>query len=208
MRNTVLSRDEKFQLFKDGFIVIKNVIPKAKVERARQLVEPVLRDNGANGLTNTINDYAATRHAPRQPKLNNHPEILDMYNKSALHDILCDVMGPHSDALSCQIAITLPSSEASTSHLPPLNAHVDGGFAGVIQERRSELKKKRPDPPHVGRRSQPTSAWSQRRCSAVAGRETNFITWLLHCIGRYMFERSDDSRERSVRCASRSTRSS
>ena len=119
---TNLSDDEKRTLKRDGFVVLKNVIPQVVASRAKALIN---RD-------------------PRRIVHGNVPAINDLYSNSPLREILLEAMGAHTAPVNAQVAVTMPNyadsvvrAKANQNSHP--GAHVDGGWAGLCPISRSEI---------------------------------------------------------------------
>ena len=109
-----LSDAEKRSLKRDGFIILKNAVPRNLISTAKELI---YRD-------------------PTQIVHGDIPAINNLYNESALREIMLKAMGPHTAPINAQVAVTLPHSSdavirrpASATYYP--QAHVDGGWAGL-----------------------------------------------------------------------------
>ena len=117
-----LSNDEKRALKRDGFVVLKNAVPRAVVDRAKAVIK---RD-------------------PTRIVHGDDAAINGLYNDSALGDIVREAMGPHTAPINAQVAVTLPRfadavvrHKASAGYAP--RAHVDGGWAGLCPIKRSAI---------------------------------------------------------------------
>ena len=123
MHENQLSDSQKRILFNDGFVVLKDVVPRNITDRAKQLIQknPSLIVYGDNAAIN------------------------DLYNASPLRTLMLEVMGPHSAPVNAQVAVTQPGfsdavvrNKISSQHHP--KTHVDGGWAGLCPVKRSEIK--------------------------------------------------------------------
>jgi hypothetical protein len=119
-----LSFQEKSALFFDGFVVLRGVVDKDSVRRARTLINQ---------------DVKKIFHF-------DHPDINDLYNRSPISKILNDVMGPHTRPMNAQVAVTSPNTIDAVSRtnfdvnsVPPPKAHVDGGWAGLCPLSQTEI---------------------------------------------------------------------
>ena len=117
-----LSEDEKRDLQRDGFVILKQAVPRTVTARAKALInqDPTRIVHGDN------------------------PVINGLYSDSVLGDVMLDAMGPHTAPINAQVAVTLPRfadavvrNKASAKSAP--GAHVDGGWAGLCPLKRSEI---------------------------------------------------------------------
>ena len=117
-----LSNDQKRTLRRDGFVVLKNAVPRAVTARAKAVIN---RD-------------------PTRIVHGTEPAINGLYADSALRDVLLEAMGPHTMPVNAQVAVTLPHfadavvrRKASAQYAP--RAHVDGGWAGPCPIKRRAI---------------------------------------------------------------------
>ncbi len=117
-----LSDDQKHALKRDGFVVVKNVIPRQVAARAKAVIS----------------------QNPTRIVHGDNPAINGLYNESALRDVMLEAMGPHTPPVNAQVAVTLPNyadavvrGKATADYAP--KAHVDGGWAGLCPMPRSEI---------------------------------------------------------------------
>ena len=117
-----LSEDEKRDLKRDGFVILKQAVPRTVTARAKALInqEPTRIVHGDN------------------------PVINGLYSDSVLGDVMLDAMGPHTAPINAQVAVTLPRfADAVVRHKASANsapgAHVDGGWAGLCPLKRSQI---------------------------------------------------------------------
>ena len=119
-----LSDAQKGTLKHDGFVVLKNAVPRDVTRRAKVLINQ---------------DPSRIVHG-------DNPAINGLYNDSVLRDLMLGTMGPHTAPVNAQVAVTLPNETDAvgrrkvTSKTAP-GAHVDGGWAGPCPLTRSELGK-------------------------------------------------------------------
>lgn len=119
---TKLSDDEKNVLIRDGFVVLKQVIPQNVAARAKELINK---------------DPTRIVHG-------NSSAINGLYIDSPLRDIMLEAMGPHTAPVNAQVAVTMPNfADAVVRGKANLNshpgAHVDGGWAGLCPMSKSEI---------------------------------------------------------------------
>ena len=119
-----LSSQAKSALFLDGSVVLRRVVDKHSVRRARTLIDQ---------------DVKKIFHF-------DHPDINDLYNRSPISKILNDVMGPHTRPMNAQVAVTSPNTidavsrtNFDVSSVPPPKAQVDGGWAGLCPLSQTEI---------------------------------------------------------------------
>lgn len=122
MHTTTLSYAEKNTLKRDGFVILENVVPLDVIAQAKKLIN--------EDPTRIVHGDVAS--------------INNLYNESALREIMLDAMGPHTAPINAQVAVTLPQyadavvrRPASSAYHP--QAHVDGGWAGQCPMSRSEI---------------------------------------------------------------------
>ncbi|MCZ6656910.1 MAG: hypothetical protein O7C67_06405 [Gammaproteobacteria bacterium] len=121
MPRTTLTREERQQFFRDGYIVIKNAVPVDISQNAREVIAAKLPKNERRLL------------AP--PELATHESILSLFNDTCLAEIMRDVMGPFPDVISSQVAVTPPRDTLGDKPRP----HVDGSWSGAIPDRADEI---------------------------------------------------------------------
>lgn len=95
MTASAMTREQKRQFYRDGFIVLKGVIPDAMVEAARTCIAEAGKG-----------EYVGPR-----------PEMTDLLNASPLTQVIHEVMGPFDPAVSCQVAVN-PVREATDNYTP------------------------------------------------------------------------------------------
>ena len=119
-----LSDEEKRQLVRDGFVILKNVVPRDIRLRARRIIDknPQVIVHGDNNAINGL------------------------YNDSVLAAVLDEAMGPHTRPINAQVAVTMPHyadavvrTQIDVNNVHGPVAHVDGGWAGVCPVKRSEI---------------------------------------------------------------------
>ena len=92
MTKTHFTDVEKRRLFQDGFVVLKNAVPREITARARELIEAGMPKHDRR------------RFAPIE--LAKHDDMLRLFKGSSLSEVLKNEMGPFPDVISCQIAVT------------------------------------------------------------------------------------------------------
>jgi len=122
MQHDYLSNEQKQRFFEDGFIVIKDVIPRPFIQTARRLVEGALPSDKRVLLV------------PRE--LATHPDILRLFNDTLLKTILETDLGPFPEVISSQVAVT-PAFDAMGGTPSP---HVDGSWSGPIPESANDIE--------------------------------------------------------------------
>ncbi|MCY3884987.1 MAG: hypothetical protein OXG24_08760 [Gammaproteobacteria bacterium] len=122
MTYSVLSDDHKSDLKRDGFVILKEAVPKEITSKAKALIN----------------------QDPTRIVYGDSDRINDLYNKSSLRKLMLEVMGEHTAPINAQVAVTLPNySDAvvrrkATDVFHP-QAHVDGGWAGLCPQKTSEI---------------------------------------------------------------------
>ena len=111
MQKNHLSDEQKRYFFNDGFIVIKNIVPRSYTKAAKALIEGVLPRDKRVLLV------------PRE--LATHPDILRLFNQTRLKKILETELGPFPEVISSQVAVT-PALDAMGGRPSP---HVDGSWS-------------------------------------------------------------------------------
>ena len=122
MHATTLSIEEKRTLKRDGFVILKDAVSPEIVARAKELIH-------------------------QDPKRIVHGDVAsinNLYNESALREIMLEAMGPHTKPINAQVAVTLPHFADAVVRRPASSvfhpqAHVDGGWAGQCPMSRSEI---------------------------------------------------------------------
>ena len=118
---TALTNLQKQRLYEDGFIVIKNAIPKKIIKAARKLLSISLPKNQRKLLV------------PAQ--LATDPRVIALFNQTCLFDLLRKEMGPFPEVISCQVALT-PGHDKLGGYPGP---HVDGSWGGIIPSTEAEI---------------------------------------------------------------------
>ena len=112
---TRLIEAEKRQFYEDGFLILRQVIPRELTEAARRKwnTTPRKERGGGNGLGST---------------LGTQPEFLDLVMKSCIKPLLEHEMGPFSDPVGAMLAVTPPLK----GEPPPVRPHetLDDGREG------------------------------------------------------------------------------
>ncbi len=118
---TRLSDAQKRQFVADGYIVVKDAIPPAIRDRARELISEALPEDERRLLV--------------PPDLATNPAVLSLFKDTPLAEILRHEMGPFPEVISCQVAVTPPGDTLGGSPGP----HVDGSWSGEIPEHAEEI---------------------------------------------------------------------
>ena len=122
MAATHLTADQKRDLVRDGFIVIRDAVPADMVTTARDLIRAGM---------------PASEHRLLAPaELATHPVVIGLFRDTCLADIMRTEMGPFPDVVSCQIAVTPPFDKLGGRPGP----HVDGSWSGPIPQRADEIE--------------------------------------------------------------------
>ena len=121
MHKTNLSKREQIAFMKDGFVILRDVIPLEFVKRARELI--------TSGMSMTERRLLPPR------ELATHPDVVRLFKESSLAEIMRNAMGPYPEVVSCQIAVTPAHSELGGRPSP----HVDGSWSGPIPSDPTEI---------------------------------------------------------------------
>ena len=120
---TQLSHQEKQTLLHDGFVIVRNAVSPDLTQRAKALIQL----------------------DPKQIVHGDRAEINDLYNASVMREIMLEVMGPHTQPINAQVAVTMPNeadavvrSKVRKQFHP--QAHVDGGWAGLCPQNQTEIR--------------------------------------------------------------------
>ena len=122
MHANSLSDAEKRNLKRDGFVILKDAIPREITSAAKELINQ---------------DPTRIVHGD-EPKINN------LYNESPMRDIMLSVMGPHTAPINAQVAVTMPHFADAVVRRPASSVyrpqtHVDGGWAGLCPVTKTEI---------------------------------------------------------------------
>ena len=118
-----LSDAEKRRLVRDGFVILRNAMPRDLSQRAKRVITE-------NPQTIVHGDAAA---------------VNGLYNDSILATVLEEAMGPHTRPINAQVAVTMPHyadavvrTRVDVNNVYAPSAHVDGGWAGLCPVKQSE----------------------------------------------------------------------
>ena len=120
--DTTLSKSQVNDLLQDGFVVLRDVIPRAFVDRARSVIEAGM----------PISEHRLLAPA----ELATHPDVIGVFRNSPIAEIMRNAMGPYPDVVSCQIALT-PGLDKLGGRPSP---HVDGSWSGKIPTLADEIE--------------------------------------------------------------------
>ena len=150
-----LTLEQKRAFYRDGFIILKNIVPKELTHRARRLVN-ITAGQIVNG----------TMDAPKRRNrfVGCEDIITDLVNKTALTELLTNTMGPFDPPTNGFAPILYPrepTREIGIHGLPddevPNHAffpHLDGQWTGPIPKTADEVDDwYAPKTPHFGDRS-------------------------------------------------------
>jgi hypothetical protein len=116
-----LDHEQKCQFRDDGFVVVKNAVPRDVVRAARELI------------TDSLPKHERKLLVPGE--LATHPSVVGLFYDGHISSILRELMGPFPPVISCQVAVT-PGHD----HLGGApGTHVDGGWSGVIPGTADEI---------------------------------------------------------------------
>lgn len=105
----VLSSEEKHLLFRDGFVVVRNMVSRRAVEDALVVCSQLQTQN------------------PGQPGIGSQDATLvGLYSESVFAEMIEEAIGPHTTPIVGFLAVGIGPLPRSTL----VQAHVDGGYAG------------------------------------------------------------------------------
>jgi len=116
-----LTKGQKREFLRDGFVVIKNAVPKDISQKARDLITAALPKDEHRLLV--------------PAELATHPDVVGLFGNTCLAEIMRREMGPFPDVISCQVAVT-PGHDKTAGRPGP---HVDGSWGGVIPSDPAEI---------------------------------------------------------------------
>ena len=125
---TSLTPEQRDDLVRDGYVVVRGAVPSDRVARARERI--------LAGMPPT------ERRLLAPAELATHPEVIGLFRESRLAPLLRDEMGPFPDVVSCQIAVTPAFDVLGGSP----GAHVDGSWSGPIPARAEDIEPERGRP--------------------------------------------------------------
>ena len=105
--------------------------------RERRLLTGEANKEGRTAKDAGLGARTADERPP--PPVNTHDDVVGLFNDSPLTEILGEAMGPHSPVISCQIAFTPPTDDPRALEARQ-GAHVDGGYAGPIEQSVAEIE--------------------------------------------------------------------
>eukprot|EP01052_Picozoa_sp_SAG31_P022553 SAG31_NODE_1798_length_7243_cov_4.509518_4_plen_304_part_00 len=139
-RQRELTWEQKLDLFRDGFTVLRGAVDQRLVARARAAIEgtgAISLDKDEKPDFEQINLNTRARKAS---VVGSEPEITDLFNCSAILPILRSAIGEISEATSAQMALTMstePSPRCMQSGWPEADiphrgwaGHLDGVWNG------------------------------------------------------------------------------
>ena len=161
-----LNRVQKLALYRDGYIVLRNAVPKELTFQARRTINMLIGRYGAQRR------YKHTALAAQLP---------DLINKSDLSPILQKLMGPF-DAPTRGFAALLFPTEAQDNPNFGWQPHLDGLWAGKLPETAAEVDDWRsPRTDHFGtgdaraRGGNNTPFFQDPACTLALGSFTAFV---------------------------------
>ncbi|MCX4461159.1 phytanoyl-CoA dioxygenase family protein (plasmid) [Streptomyces sp. NBC_01340] len=113
-----LSQDELHQFVTDGALTRRSLIPERLLQPAARLVDTWMREEyDPSRLTGYTNRTFA-------PDLASHPDLLGLYHRSGLHELVAQLLHPAATApvTTAQVQIRLPDG----ADQPVKAMHVDG----------------------------------------------------------------------------------
>ena len=117
-----LTLEQKRAFVRDGFVIVREAVPQELVRTAKELIVEGMPPHERRLL------------AP--PELATHPDVIGLFQRTCLAEILRNEMGPFPDVVSCQIAVTPPFDKLGGKPRP----HVDGGWSGPIPQNAAEVE--------------------------------------------------------------------
>ncbi len=117
-----LTPEQKQEFFRDGFIVIKNAVPREISQQARDLISSSLPKD--------------ERKLVVPAELATHHDVLRLFRDSRLAEIMRNEMGRYPDVISCQVAVTPPFDQLGGRP----GTHIDGSWSGAIPRRAEEIE--------------------------------------------------------------------
>ena len=114
MAPEALTDDQKLDLLRDGYVVIRGAVPPDRVARARDRISAALPKDERRLLV--------------PADLATHEDTVGLFNNTCLAEILRREMGRYPPVISAQVAVTPPFDELGGTPMP----HVDGSWSGEI----------------------------------------------------------------------------
>lgn len=139
-----LSDAQKRQFLKDGFIIIRNAVPREITQRAKEVILPDPGKGVTNYRTEAKSDAEKAMRGGAKTNVARHEAVLALFNDSVLAPLLRTEMGPFSPLYSSQVAVTPGNTKvlfAGEENNPTakLTAHVDGSFSDNLKQPLSEV---------------------------------------------------------------------
>ena len=122
MSTQALDIEQQTSLVRDGFVILRVVVPLEWVENAKRLIEERMPTTERRIL------------APAE--LATHPDVSRIFRESPVAEIMRNEMGPYPDVVSCQIAVTPGNDKLGGKPFP----HVDGSWSGPIPTKAEEIE--------------------------------------------------------------------
>jgi hypothetical protein len=110
-----LNHAEKMEFFKNGYIIIRNLIPKDLLSRALKTIN-IKIGNAASSCSSDLEEF-------RPDSQCYHPDIVDLLCKSSIYNILNDLIGNGKvgKPSSAQVAVRFPTLSTRSD-----SWHIDG----------------------------------------------------------------------------------
>ena len=151
----VLTDEQKRALYRDGFVVLKGIVPKGMTHRARRL---------ANITAGKIINGTMDAPERRNRYVGSEQEITDLINKTAMTKILRNTMGPFDPPTHGFSPVLYPIEPSDKVGIHGVadrevpwhgsNLHLDGQWTGPIPQHPEEVDDWcAPGTPHFGDRS-------------------------------------------------------
>ena len=119
--NLTLTQSEVDTLVRDGFVILRDVVPSHMVQAAKEVIETDMP--------------SSERRLLAPANLATHPDVIGTFKNSPIAEIMRNAMGPYPDVVSCQIAVTPGHDKLYGKPVP----HVDGSWSGTIPSNPDEI---------------------------------------------------------------------
>lgn len=119
-----MSEEEKIHLVRHGFVIIRDAVPKAVIDRCR---ERIYRDDPRVRKTSGFDLLPKSGSA-----LPTCDEVMAVWNESTVKQKIRSAMGPFSPLVAAQVAITPPNTDTGFGGHRP-TCHCDGTWGGPAE---------------------------------------------------------------------------
>ena len=117
-----LSWEQKVQLFRDGFTVLRSAVPLELVARARAAIDGTKATEVLLGQRVEFEQINLNTRAKQASAVGSDPAISDLFNKSDILPILRAAIGAVEPARSAQVALTFVASLLHAPNQEPENS--------------------------------------------------------------------------------------